>query len=77
MGLLGKSKGWTCFLEQCLDFAGFHMDGDAMHIVSITKLLAGSAHAENPNQKYNASPLFLALNALQNYTGYPCHVSIP
>ena len=36
MGLLGKSKGWTCFPEQCLDFAGFHMDGDGMPIVSIT-----------------------------------------
>ena len=48
-----------------------------MHIVSITKLLAGSAHAENPHQKYNASPIFLALNTLQNYTGYPCHISIP
>ena len=38
-----------------------------MHIVSITKLLAGSAHAENLYQKYNASPLFLALNAQQNH----------
>ena len=39
-----------------------------MHIVSITKLLAGSAHAENLYQKYNASPLFLALNAQQNHS---------